>query len=189
MTTTQQRNVNGVPVDQLVETMQAVRKQPAIAKFVFRARNQWQDGGHCRATVDDYRGACDDHRRTEPYVFDLDEPPVLLGQDRGANPVEFLLAALSGCLTTSLVYHAAARGVEVTEVESAYEGDLDLHGFLGMDENVRNGYEDIRVTFKVKAKGDVSDEVLDELVQTARERSPVFDVVSNGTRVSVTRAK
>jgi uncharacterized OsmC-like protein len=101
--------------------------------------------------------------------------------------VEYLLAALSGCLTTSLVYHAAARGVELTKVESSYEGNIDARGFLGMDENVRNGYEQLRVTFKVE--GNASDEELDELVQIARERSPVFDVVANGTPVSVERVK
>ena len=182
-----QQIVNNVPVDQLVETMQAIRKEPKIAKFVFRARNDWQDGGYCRATANEFHGALEDHARTAPYTFDMDEPPVLLGQDRGANPVEYLLAALSGCLTTSLVFHAAARGIELTRVESTYEGDIDLHGFLGMDDNVRNGYEGVRVTFKVE--GNASDEELDELVQVARERSPVFDVVTNGTPVSVERIK
>ncbi|MHC4135324.1 MAG: OsmC family protein [Planctomycetota bacterium] len=182
-----QQIVNNVPVDQLMETMEAIRKEPKIAKFVFRAKNDWQDGGHCRATANEFHGALEDHARTAPYTFDMDEPPVLLGQDRGANPVEYLLAALSGCLTTSLVYHAAARGVELTKVESSYEGDIDARGFLGMDENVRNGYEQLRVTFKVE--GNASDEELDQLVQVARDRSPVFDVVANGTPVTVERVK
>ncbi len=181
------KNVNGVPVDQLVETMRLVRQEPKIAKFIFRAANRWQGGGHCRASVNDYYGACDNHEREQPYEFDMDEPPVLLSGDRGANPVEYLLAALSGCLTTSLVYHAAARGIELTKVESRYEGDLDLHGFLGMDENVRNGYQGIRVVFKVK--GNASEEQLDELVRVAQERSPVLDVVTNGTPVTVTRER
>jgi uncharacterized OsmC-like protein len=182
-----QQIVNNVPVDRLVETMRAIRKQPEIAKFVFRADNAWQDGGHCRASANEFHGALEDHKRDEPRTFDMDEPPVLLGQDRGANPVEYLLAALSGCLTTSLVYHAAARGIELTKVESTYEGDLDLHGFLGMDENVRNGYQGVRVNFKVE--GNASEEELDELVSVAQERSPVFDVVTNGTPVSVGRVK
>lgn len=182
-----QQIVNNIPVDQLVETMRAIRQEPRIAKFVFRVENQWKDGGLNRATANEFSGALEEHTRPAPYTFDLDEPPLLLGRDRGANPVEYLLAALSGCLTTSLVYHAAARGVELTRVESTYEGDLDLHGFLGMDENVRNGYQGIRVKFKVE--GDASDEVLDELVQVAQERSPVFDVVTNGTPVTVERVK
>lgn len=181
-----ERSLNGVPVDRLVETMRAIRKEPRIAAFVFRARNEWKEGGLNRATVKDFFGACaEDSTRTRPFAFDLDEPPVLLGGDRGANPVEVLLAALSGCLTTSLVYHAAARGIAVEAVESRYEGDLDLRGFLGMDPSVRNGYSEIRVVFRVRA--DASPEVLDELVRVAQERSPVFDVVSRGTKVTVVR--
>jgi len=182
-----QQITNSVPVDELVETMQAIRKEPRIAKFVFRARNRWQDGGHNRAEINEYHGALADHRRDQPFVMDLDEPPVLLSKDRGANPVEYLLAALSGCLTTSLVYHAAARGITLTEVESRYEGDIDLRGFLGMDETVRNGYEGIRITFKVK--GNATEAELDELVQVAQNRSPVFDVVTHGTKVTVEREK
>lgn len=182
-----QQIVNDVPVDQLVETMRAIRKEPRIAKFVFRAKNDWQDGGLNRASAREFHGALEDHVRSEPWTFDMDEPPLLLGQDRGANPVVYLLAALSGCLTTSLVYHAAARGIELTRVESRYEGDLDLRGFLGMDETVRPGYEGIRVAFEVE--GDASEEQLDELVRVAQERSPVFDVITRGTRVSVERVR
>jgi uncharacterized OsmC-like protein len=182
-----QQIVNSVPVDQLMEKMEAIRQEPKIAKFVFRAENGWREGAYNRATVNGFHGALEDHTRATPFTLDQDEPPVLLGQDRGANPVEYLLAALSGCLTTSLVYHAAARGVELTKVESSYEGNLDARGFLGMDENVRNGYEGIRVKFEVE--GDASDDVLDELVRVAQERSPVFDVVTNGTPVTVERVK
>lgn len=182
-----ERNVNGVPVDQLADTMRAIRKDRKIAKFVFRAKNRWQRGGHSRAEVKDFDGACAAQTRERPFVFDLDEPPVLLSADRGANPVEYVLAALSGCLTTSLVYHAAAQGIAIREVESTYEGDLDLHGFLGMDPKVRNGYERIRVTFRVK--GDASEEKLDELVRIAQERSPVFDIVSRGVPVEVRRTR
>ncbi|MHC4473672.1 MAG: OsmC family protein [Planctomycetota bacterium] len=182
-----QENVNGVPVDQLVSTMRAIRQDPSIAKFVFRAENRWQDGGHNRATVNEYHGALEDRGRDGPFELDMDEPPILLSQDRGANPVEYLLAGLSGCLTTSLVYHAAAQGISIEEVESTYEGDIDLHGFLGMDPGVRNGYQEIRVTMKVK--GDATEEQLDELVRIAQERSPVFDVVTGGTKVRVERAR
>jgi uncharacterized OsmC-like protein len=180
--------VNGVPVDQLVDTIREIRKQPEIAKFTFRTRNRWQDGGHNRAETAPYDGACQTFERQIEHVTDLDEPPVLLSGDKGANPVEALLAALSGCLTTSLVYHAAAMGIEVEEVSSTYEGDLDLHGFLGLDAGVRNGYEAIRVSFEVNAPG-ATEEQLDELVRVTRERSPVFDVVSNGTQVEVTRSR
>jgi len=187
--TTQQiaRTVNDVDVGQLAESIAAIRKQPKLSKFVFRARNRWLKGGHNRATVNEYRGVCEDHARTQSFVFDLDEPPVLLGEDRGANPVEALLAALSGCLTTSLVYHAAARGIELTRVESTYEGDLDIQGFLGLNDHVRNGYEKIRITFRVE--GNASEKELDELVRVAQERSPVYDIVTNRTPVEVVRAK
>ena len=121
--------------------------------------------------------------RTGPFISDADEPPVLLGENRGANPVEHLLTALSGCLTTALVYHAAAMDIELDEVESKLEGDLDLRGFLGMSDDVRNGYESLRVTFKIKA--DAPPEKLEELCRIAQERSPVFDCVTNGVPVSV----
>jgi len=188
MTTKQiSRTVNGVDVGQLAENIAAIRKQPKLSKFVFRARNRWQGGAHNRATVNEYQGVCEDHARPASFVFDMDEPPVLLGQDLGANPVEVLLAALSGCLTTSMVYHAAARGIELTEVESTYEGNLDIQGFLGLNDHVRNGYEKIRIRFKVK--GNASESELDEIVRIAQERSPVYDIVSNRTPVEVVRAK
>jgi uncharacterized OsmC-like protein len=122
-------------------------------------------------------------QRSQPFVFEKDEPPVLLGEDHGANPVEYVLAALDGCLTTSLIYHAAAQGIKIDEVETSFSGDLNLHGFLWLNENIRNGYEKIKVTFKIKA--DASKEKLQELVQLAQKRSPVFDIVSNPTPVEV----
>lgn len=179
----EQKNVNGVNVTDLFDTVEAIKGQPEIAKFNFRATNKWVNGGNNQTEVNDYYGACQQFSRDEPFVFQKDEPPVLLGTDKGANPVEYALAALAGCLTTSLVYHAAAQGIRLEEVESTYEGDIDLHGFLGMDESVRNGYENIRVTFKVK--GDAPQEKLEELVHLAQRRSPVFDIVTNKVPVSV----
>jgi uncharacterized OsmC-like protein len=176
--------MNGVDVDQLFGTVDVIKDKPEIAKFKFRAKNKWVNGGHNRTTVKDFYGAGkEDTSRTKPFVFEEDEPPVLLGEDHGANPVEYALTALAGCLTTSLVYHAAARGIRIDEVESKLEGDLDLRGFLGMSENVRNGYENIRVTFNVKA--DAPREKIEELVELAQKRSPVFDIVSNAVPVSV----
>lgn len=181
----QQANfVNGVNVDRLVETVEAVENTLSLAKFQFRAQNRWIRGGHNRTTVKDFYGAGqEDTSRKQAFVFDKDEPDVLLGEDKGANPVEYVLAALAGCLTTSLVYHAAAQGIRIDEVESRYEGDLDLRGFLGLDEKVRNGYQNLRVTFRVK--GDAPQEKLEELVQLAQRRSPVFDIVSHPVPVSV----
>jgi len=176
--------VNGVNVDELFKTVDAVKKTAAIAKFRFRADNTWINGGHNRTSIRNFYGAgAEDTSRKTPFVLDADEPKVLLGTDRGPNPVEYVLTALAGCLTSSLVYHAAARGIAIEEVESHLEGDLDLRGFLGTSDEVRNGYENIRVTFKIKA--DATEEQLEELVQLARERSPVFDIVSHPVPVSV----
>jgi uncharacterized OsmC-like protein len=184
----QQQIVNGVNVEQLVDTINAIEETPSIANFTFRAKNEWLDGGHNRTSIKDFYGAGqEDASRSKAFVFDADEPPVLLGTNHGANPVEYVLKGLAACLTTSLVYHAAARGIEIEEVKSKLEGDLDLHGFLGMSEDVRNGYENIRVTFKVK--GDASEEQLEELVQVAQARSPVFDIVSNPVPVTVQMEK
>jgi uncharacterized OsmC-like protein len=183
----EQKMVNGVNVTELFDTIDAIKGQPEIARFNFRASNKWVNGAQNRTTVSEYSGACQNFRHSEPFIFEKDEPPVLLGGDQGANPVEYVLAALAGCLTTSLVYHAAARGIKIEEVESTYEGDLDLHGFLGMDERVRNGYENLRVTFRVK--GDAPEETLRELVELAQQRSPVFDIVSHGVPVSVKLAE
>lgn len=184
MAKTEQTTMNGVNLDQLFDTIKVIKETPSLAKFTFRAANQWINGGHNRTTIKDFYGAGqEDTSRQTPFVMDNDEPAVLLGQDRGANPVEYVFHALAGCLTTSLVYHAAAQGIRIEEVESRFEGDLDLHGFLGLSDQVRNGYDNIRVTFKIKA--DAPEEKLEELIKLAQQRSPVFDIVSNPTPVSV----
>jgi uncharacterized OsmC-like protein len=183
---TETQIMNGVNIDQLMGTIAAIQETPSIAKFQFRATNRWLDGGHNRSTIKGFYGAGqEDDSRNQSFVMDADEPPVLLGSDQGANPVEYVLHALAACLTTSLVYHAAARGIQIDEVESRLEGDLDLHGFLGLSDSVRNGYEQLRVAFKVKA--DVPDTILDEVVAAAKRYSPVFDIVSNPVPVHVTR--
>lgn len=179
--------VNGVNVDKLFETVGVIKDKAEIAKFNFKATNRWVNGGENKTTVDKFYGACQTHARKKPFEFVKDEPPVLLGEDHGANPVEYALAALAGCLTTSLVYHAAAKGIKIDEVESTLEGDLDLHGFLGLDEKIRNGYESINVKFKIKS--DAPEEKLEELVQLAKKRSPVCDIISNPTPVNVTLEK
>lgn len=175
--------INGVNVTSLFGTMDAIKEQNDIAAFQFRASNKWVNGANNRTTIDEYYGACETHSRETPFTFEKDEPPILLGEDKGANPVEYLFAALAGCLTTGLVYHAAARGIELDEVESTYEGNIDLRGFLGMDDSVRNGYEGITVTFRIKS--DAPREQLEELVKVAQQRSPVYDCVSNPVPVSV----
>ncbi len=176
--------VNGVAVDEIFSTIDAIKQTPAIAKFKFKIENQWEGGGQNSSTVNTFYGACQDQTRKRPFVLLADEPQVLLGKDAAANPVEYLLHALASCLTTSMVYHAAARGIRIEEVQSTLEGDIDLQGFLKLDPKVRNGYQGIRVSFKIKA--DVPDEQLQELVQLGPAHSPVFDSLTKGVPVSVT---
>lgn len=181
-------DVNGVRVTELFGVIDQIKKEPEIARFQFRAANKWVNGMHNRARVKDFYGARhEDETREKPYVFDEDEPYVLMGDDTGANPVEYLLVALSGCLTTSLVAHAAVRGIKLEAVESRLEGDLDVRGFLGLTEEVRRGFQNIRVTFRIKS--DAPREKLEELVELAQKRSPVFDIVTNRTPVTVTLEK
>jgi uncharacterized OsmC-like protein len=179
----QEQIVNGVNVSKLFGTVEAIKENPEIAKFNFKAKGKWINGGHNRTTINEFYGACQNFQRSQSFVFEKDEPPVLLGEDHGANPVEYVFAALDGCLTTSLIYHAAAQGIKIDEVETSFSGDLNLHGFLGLDENTRNGYEKIKVEFKIKA--DAPKEKLQELVQLAQKRSPVFDIISHPTPVEV----
>ncbi len=183
MMDTQMEMTNGVDVTALKQTMKAIGENPAIAKFNFRARNRWLGGAHNRTTLDEYSGACQNFTRQEPFVFECDEPPILLGEDRGANPVEYLLHGLAGCVTTTLVYHAAARGIHLEEVESRLEGDVDIHGLLALDDSTRPGYQGIRMTFRIKS--DASHEQLEELLQSVHGRSPVFDSVRHGVPIQV----
>jgi uncharacterized OsmC-like protein len=174
------RYQNGVNITRLTNTIQAIAETPALGMFNFRAANEWLDGGHNRTTVRDFYGAGqEDTSRARPFVMDADEPDVLLGKDRGANPVEFVLHALAACLTTSVVYHAAARGIEIGAFETELDGDLDIQGMLGLSPTIRKGYQQIRVRFKVQSEGDA--DTLRDLCQF----SPVFDIVSNPVPVSI----
>jgi uncharacterized OsmC-like protein len=169
--------VNGVDVERLSATIDHVTADPALARFQFRAANHWIDGGHSRTTIKGFYGAGhEDITRTQPFTVDTDEPPVLLGQNRAPNTVEYVLHALAACLSGTIVYHAAARGIALDGLETTIHGDLDLHGFLGLDDNVRPGYEQIRVTLKVT--GDLDDNQLAELANLTRY-SPVRDIITN----------
>ncbi len=173
-------NLNGVNVEQLGAKVNAIQGEPGLAKFQFRATNTWINGGHNRTTIKEFYGVGkEDTTRTEPFVLDADEPPVLLGEDQGANPVEFVLHALAACLTTSMVYHAAAQGIKIDAIESHLEGDLDLQGFLGLSKDIRPGYHNLRVNFTVKS--DAPAERLKELTKY----SPVFDIISNPVPVAI----
>ena len=175
---------NGVDTGPLYPTLDLLKEQPELAKFQFRARNQWIDGAHNRSTIKDFYGAGqEDMSRAEAFVLNAGEPGILLGTDTGPNPAEYLLHALAACLTTTLVYVAAARGVKLTEVESSLEGELDIRGAFGLSEEHRNGFENITVGFKIK--GDAPDEKLREVVERAQQRSAVFDMVTNGVPVKL----
>ncbi|MBW6505064.1 OsmC family protein [bacterium] len=175
--------VNGINVDQIFDTIEIIKENEEIARFNFRATNQWIAGTHNRATVEDFYGALKEDSSREPMVFELDEPPVLCGTNLGANPVEFLLVALSGCLTTTMIAHAAARGIEIRKVESRYEGDIDLRGFLGMSDSVLVGYKKIGVYFKIDA--DVSEDQKEKPVRMAQKHSPAFNSIAMPVPVSV----
>jgi uncharacterized OsmC-like protein len=172
--------VNGVDVNVLGGTVEAVKENSDLAKCKFRLRNTWVQGGHNRSTVGDFYGACQENSHQATFELDADEPPVLAGTDLAPNPVEHLLHALAGCLTSTLIYHAAIRGIQIDELECDLEGDLDLRGFLGLSKGVRKGYQNIRVTFRVKTDSDQL-----EKLKALSKLSPVFDVTSNGTQVDV----
>ena len=175
--------VNGVNVDELFGTIDAIKKAPVIAKFKFRAENQWIDGGHNRTTLKNFYGTQQDHEHKEPFVLDADEPPLLLGKDLGPNPVEYALTALAACVTTSIVYHAAAKGVTIRSMESRLEGDIDLQGFLGLKDDVPRGYKEIRMYVKIDA--DAPPEKLEEIVRLGPTYSPVHDTITRAVPVSV----
>ncbi len=184
MTQVTDRIRNGVDTGQMFGTLDAIKAQPELGRFQFRARNRWIGGAHNRSTIRDFYGAGqEDTSRAEAFEVEAGEPAVLLGIDTGPNPAEYLLHALAACLTTSLVYVAAARGVPLTEVESTLEGDMDVRGALGLDDSYRNGFERIRVSFRVE--GDAPEEKLREVVERARRRSAVYDMVSNGVPVEI----
>ena len=174
---------NGVDTQALFATLDVVKGSPELAKFQFRASNTWLSGTHNRSTIDGYSGAGGEHRHAEAFTYDADHPPVLTGGDHGPTPVEFLLHALAACLTAGLANIAAARGVRLEKVTSTVEGDIDLLGILGLDREVRNGYQAIRVHFHLV--GDAPEETLRELVERATARSAVYDVLTAGTRVEI----
>jgi uncharacterized OsmC-like protein len=179
---------NGLNIEQMVQTVDALKNDPSLAQFEFRARNQWINGGENRSTIQGFYGAgSEDESRAEPFVFTNGEPPVLLGNNEGANPVEFLLHALAGCVTTTTVIHAAARGIQIRKLATELSGNIDLQGLLALDESVPAGYESIRIRMHIEA--DASDEEIDELISFARDHSPVCNTVCKPIPVNVERVK
>jgi uncharacterized OsmC-like protein len=174
---------NGVDVESLFATIGVVRDQPPLARFQFRTRHEWVSGTHNRGVIEGFYGAGQEHRHARPTTIDADHPAVLVGGDAGPTPAELLLNALGACLMSGLANIAAARGIDLRGVTATVEGDIDLRGILGLDAQVRNGYEGIRVVFHVD--GDADPGQLAALVEQSRARSAVFDVVTNGVPVSV----
>jgi uncharacterized OsmC-like protein len=175
---------NGVDTEKMFATLDLIKAQPELARFQFRATNRWVDGAHNRSTIKGFYGAGgEDSTRTEEFQLDAGEPAILLGTNTGPNPVEYLLHALAACLTTSIVYVAAARKVKLASVESTLTGDLDARGAFGLDDEPRNGFERIGVSFRVT--GDAPDDKLREVVERATKRSAVYDIVTNGVPVAV----
>jgi uncharacterized OsmC-like protein len=175
--------LNGVDVGRLNDTLEDIRQDPSIARFQLRARNEWVDGAHCRTTIQEFWGANEERSHERPHVLEADEPDILLGQDQGPGAAEAALYALASCLNTTLIYHAAAKGIQIDELELELEGDIDLQGFLGLSPEVRNGFQEVRVTMRVKSEA--PQKQIEELCELAQRRSPVFDIVTHATPVKV----
>jgi uncharacterized OsmC-like protein len=175
--------LNGVDTPTLLNTINFVAGQPELAKFQFRAANEWIQGTHSRTSMSGFSGAGGEQKHAKAYFADGDHPAVLCGSDKAPTPVEWLLHALATCITAGIANIAAARGVKLTKVSSFVEGDIDLRGILGISDKVRNGFQNIRIDFEIE--GDAPAEKLREIVEQGRARSAVFDVLTNGVPVSV----
>jgi uncharacterized OsmC-like protein len=183
MTTIESSARNGVDTATLFATINAVGEQRDLARFQFRATNTWMSGTHSRTSISSFYGAGQEMAHMATWDLDADHPTVLTGKDNGPTPVEFMLVGLAGCLTAGLANIAAARGVTLHSVESTVEGDIDLQGILGLSREVRNGYQQIRVSFRIDA--DASPEKIRELVAQSQARSAVFDIITNQVPVTV----
>lgn len=180
--------VNGIDTAAIVQTLAALAANPALARFEFRARNRWIGGGENRSTIQGFYGAgAEDTSRAEPFVFTNGEPPVLLGHNEGANPVEFLLHALAGCVTTTTVLHAAARGITIRSIATELAGEIDLQGLLALDPTTPAGYR--RITMKMDIQADCSDAELDALLEFAQGHSPVCNTICRPVPVVVERVR
>ena len=183
-TTTERTHLNGVDTATLFATLDAVKAEPEIAKFRFRAANRWVSGTHSRSSFADFYGAMQEMEHRHVTTVDADHPTVLVGADNAPTPIEYLLHAIAACLTAGLANIAAARGVALRSVTSRVEGNIDLLGILGLGgDDVRNGYESLRVVFDIDA--DADEETVRELVAQSQRRSAVYDVLTNGTSVDI----
>lgn len=176
--------LNGVDTPTLFATIDAVDNERELARFQFRAENRWQSGTHSRTSITSFFGAGGEQEHVREFVIDADHPQVLVGADNGPLPVELVLAGLASCLTAGIGNIASARGVTLEEVECTVAGEIDIQGILGLSDAVRNGYEKIRVDFRIK--GDAPEDKLRQIVEQSRSRSAVFDIITNQVSVDVT---
>lgn len=180
-----QTSLNGVNVEQLVATINAIKSNPGLARFTFRATSDWMHGGRSRTKIQGFYGAGqEDTSRTKPFVLEGDEPPVLLGTNSAPNAVEAVLHALASCLAVGFIYNAAAQGITVESLQFKLEGDLDLHGFLGLSDQTRAGFQNIRVSYRVRT--DAPRQKVVDLCAYVQKTSPVLDIIRNPVPVTVT---
>ncbi len=180
MNTEQKDTLNGVDVQALHATIGAIRNEPRLGQFRFRARNRSVEGGLNRSEIKEFYGAGQEHRtEDEPFVLLNDEPPVLLSGDQAPNPVEYILHGLLGCMTTTTAYHAAAAGIPVESITSEIEGDLDVQGMLRLDPDVRPGYRELRAVLRIKTTGDR------ETLAKLHQYSPVYDTLARPVPIKV----
>jgi len=176
--------VNGVDVDRLAGTIDLIKGQPDLAQFQFRAQAEWVEGGHSRTTIQGFHGAgAEDTSRATPFVLEGDEPPVLLGSNAGPNAVDANLHAVASCLMVGVAYNAAAMGIRVARLAFSLEGDIDLHGFLGLSDQIRPGYQNVRLTYWMES--DAAPEQLDALWAHVQKTSPVLDILRNPVEVTI----
>jgi uncharacterized OsmC-like protein len=174
---------NGVNVGALLEAREALRKMPEAAQFTWRATCKWQNGTHSSSKVQGFHGLGAEQRHKSEFTFEADHPEVFASEDLGATPVEFVLVGLASCLTAGVAAVAQNRGIQLRSVEAKLEGKMDIQGILGVDSDVRNGYDDIKVTFLIDA--DASQKDIEALVAQSQKRSAVYDIVTNPTNVAV----
>ena len=174
---------NGVNVQALLDAREALKGAPEAAQFVWRASSKWQDGVHSTTRVKEFFGLGQEQEHKNEAVFDADHPEVFAAQDNGITPIEYLLIGLASCLTAGVASVAQNRGIQLRSVKANVEGDMDLQGILGIDPDVRNGFNDIKVTFTIDA--DASRQDIEALVAQSQKRSAVFDALTNPTDVTV----
>ena len=174
---------NGVNVQALLDAREALAGAPEAAQFKWRATSKWENGVHSTTTIQNFFGLGEEQSHKTEVVFDADHPEIFAAQDNGITPIEYLLVGLTGCLTAGVAAVAQNRGIQLRSVESTVEGNHDIRGMLGVDSDVRNGFNDIKVTFAIDA--DASREEIEALVAQSQKRSAVFDALTNPTEVTV----